>query len=176
MPAAIVNSILSARDILKSNQEAGDLNHYKASLSIALGLSTAVDITLLSLPPGTRTIPIAHSDHDTFLYFLSGRGKLWYHGETYEMGESDCVGFRAGTGIAHALLNEDEPDPDGNEPCPLEVLVFCEGGKRDAVYRPLGSTVSARSRAHVYLENAYPRSGGDRGRVERSAPSATRTT
>lgn len=142
MPVTTDGCVLRASDLLVSNNQEGDLFHLVANLSRSLSLSPDVDITLLSLPPGTRTIPVAHSHHDTFIYILSGLGKLWYHGETYEMGENDCVGFKAGTGLAYAFLNEDELDPDGNDPCPLDIILFSESGGLDKRYRPFGPHVS----------------------------------
>lgn len=86
--------------------------------------------SLVSLPVGTRTIPRAHSHSSVFIYVLSGSGICWHHGSPYEMGQNDCVGFRSGSGLGWAFIN------DGHAVEPLEFLVFSEQHPEDALAYP----------------------------------------
>jgi uncharacterized cupin superfamily protein len=124
--------VLTATDALErstSSSHGDDLN-FIADLSSILGIAPLV-IRQLSLLPGTRSLPIAHSHSDYFAYIISGTGVCWYNGTSYEMGTNDCVGFKAGTGVAHALINEASSESS------LEVLLISETILEDTVYMPL---------------------------------------
>jgi uncharacterized cupin superfamily protein len=128
--------ILAAVDALErvpgSDDGDGDGLNYVADLSSILGLDPFA-IRQLSLLPGTRSFPIAHSHSNYFAYVISGSGICWYNGSSYEMSANDCVGFKAGTGIAHAFINEASSESS------LEVLLISETILGDTVYRPLSS-------------------------------------
>lgn len=92
--------------------------------------------TLILLPPGTRIIPRAHSHSSVFVYVLSGSGICWHHGSPYEMSQNDCVGFRGGSGLGFAFIN------DGHAKEPLEFLMLSEDHADDKVQYFLTSSVS----------------------------------
>ena len=94
-----------------------------------------VDITIVSLPPGTRTVPVAHSASNIFAFVLAApeeivNARCFLHGETYIVNTNDCVGFRAGTGIGCAFINE------ADSQLPVDILVFAETKPDDEVYYP----------------------------------------
>lgn len=93
--------------------------------------------SLVSLPPGTRTIPRAHSRSPVFIYVLAGSGICWHHGSPYEMGQNDCVGFRAGTGLGFAFIN------NGHVKGPLEFLLLSEEHPDDTIAYLDPSSVSS---------------------------------
>ena len=47
-----------------------------------------------------------HSRQDEFIYILSGTPVLIYGNKKYLMHPGECMGFKAGEGIAHQLINE----------------------------------------------------------------------
>jgi uncharacterized cupin superfamily protein len=58
------------------------------------------------LKPGRRTSwPHAESTEDEFAYVLEGNVDVWIDGHLYALKPGDCVGFKAGTGIAHTFIN-----------------------------------------------------------------------
>lgn len=96
--------------------------------------------SLVSLPPATRIIPRAHSHSPTFIYVLAGSGICWYHGSPYEMGQNDCVGFRAGSGLGFAFIN------DGHMKEALEFLLLSEEHPDDTIaYLDAGTVSNTRS-------------------------------
>lgn len=61
------------------------------------------------MPPGTQSSnPHAHSQEDEAVFILSGKARYWHHGEEKALRPGDCVGWRAGTGITHAIYNDGE--------------------------------------------------------------------
>ena len=132
VPTPAKRCVLTVADALERTPGGGggdDLN-FVADLSLILGLGPLA-VRQLSLLPGTRSFPIAHSHSDYFAYIVSGTGICWYNGSSYEMGTNDCVGFKAGTGIAHAFINEALSESS------LEVLLISETILEDTVYMPL---------------------------------------
>jgi uncharacterized cupin superfamily protein len=81
------------------------------------------------IPPGTQSSNAhAHSAEDEFALILSGEARYWFQGATPEkiLKSGDVVGWKAGTGIAHTLLNDAQ-----NEQGEGEDLVFlCWGEDR----------------------------------------------
>jgi uncharacterized cupin superfamily protein len=78
--------------------------------SKAFGL-TRIGIHHELLPPGSRTsMPHAESAEEEFVYVIEGTPDVWIDGELFRLAPGDGVGFPAGTGIAHSVLNNtDEP-------------------------------------------------------------------
>ncbi|PVF94459.1 hypothetical protein CPB86DRAFT_828602 [Serendipita vermifera] len=79
------------------------------------------------LPPGTQSSNNhAHSRDDEFAIILSGQARYWHQGLVPEpiLKAGDAVGWKAGTGICHCLLNDAE-----NEDLSGEDLVFLEWGE-----------------------------------------------
>jgi uncharacterized cupin superfamily protein/RimJ/RimL family protein N-acetyltransferase len=65
----------------------------------------------LILPPGYRTsIPHAESLEEEFVYVLKGSPHLWLNGYIYDLAPGFAVGFPAGTGVAHNLINNSDSD------------------------------------------------------------------
>ena len=63
------------------------------------------------LPPHCRTSsPHAESLEEEFVFVLKGNPHLWLNGYLYELSEGHAVGFPAGTGIAHTLINNSDAD------------------------------------------------------------------
>jgi len=63
------------------------------------------------LPPGRRTsYPHAESHEQEFVYVLEGYPDVWIDGELHPLKPGDGVGFPAGTGIAHAFLNNTDQE------------------------------------------------------------------
>lgn len=63
------------------------------------------------LKPGRRTSrPHAERDEDEFVYVVSGRIEAWNDGYTTPMGPGDFIGWQAGTGITHVILNNSDED------------------------------------------------------------------
>jgi uncharacterized cupin superfamily protein len=85
------------------------------------------------LPPGRRTsYPHAESHEEEFVYVIEGYPDVWIDGELYPLRPGDGVGFPAGTGIAHAFLNNSDRD--------VRLLVVGEAGKPENMcHYPLNS-------------------------------------
>ncbi len=63
------------------------------------------------LPPGCRTSsPHAESLEEEFVFVLKGKPDLWLNGYIHSLNEGFAVGFPAGTGIAHTLINNSRED------------------------------------------------------------------
>ena len=63
------------------------------------------------LPPGRRLCwPHAEADEEEFVYVIEGRPDVWVDGHLRHLKPGDGVGFPAGTGIAHTILNNTESD------------------------------------------------------------------
>jgi len=63
------------------------------------------------LKPGRRTSwPHAERDESEFVYVVSGEVDAWNDGWITPMGEGDFIGWKNGTGITHAILNNSDED------------------------------------------------------------------
>jgi uncharacterized cupin superfamily protein len=63
------------------------------------------------LKPGRRTSwPHAERDEDEFVYVVSGAVDAWNDGTITPLSEGDFIGWRSGTGITHAILNNSDAD------------------------------------------------------------------
>jgi len=63
------------------------------------------------LEPGRRTSwPHAERDESEFVYVVSGAVDAWNDGWITPMGEGDFIGWKNGTGITHAILNNSRDD------------------------------------------------------------------
>ena len=70
-------------------------------------IGAGVDI----VSPGRRSgWPHAHEEEEEFIFILEGSTDVWVDGEIYPAGPGDCIGFPAGTGIAHTFINNSERD------------------------------------------------------------------
>lgn len=63
------------------------------------------------LKPGRRTSrPHAERDEEEFVYVVSGKVDAWNDGYITPMSDGDFVGWEAGTGITHVILNNSSED------------------------------------------------------------------
>lgn len=89
-----------------------------ASVGRKLGLKK-IAINYELLEPGDRSSwPHAHKEEEEFIFILEGHPQVWVDGRVYNLAPGDCVGFPAGTGHAHSLLN--------NSDKPVRALVMGE--------------------------------------------------
>lgn len=63
-------------------------------------------VNLTELAPGAVSALLHHhSRQDEFVYILEGAPTLMLDKDEYVLKPGDCVGFRAGDGVAHQLIN-----------------------------------------------------------------------
>lgn len=81
-----------------------------APLGRALGL-TRIGIHHNRLPPGRRSsYPHAESAEEEFVFVLKGTPDVWLDGHLHRLAPGDAVGFPAGTGTCHTLINNTDQD------------------------------------------------------------------
>jgi uncharacterized cupin superfamily protein len=68
-----------------------------------------VNLTELA-PGGISALLHHHAKQDEFIYIVSGTATLLVNEQEYVLNSGDCMGFKAGTGIAHQLVNR-TPEP-----------------------------------------------------------------
>lgn len=93
---------------------------------MAIGGDPPWGLTLERVPPGCQTSNAhAHSVEDEFCLILGGKARYWHQGQTPEriLVAGDAVGWKAGTGICHTLLNDAE-DEDGAGQFDCNLLYF----------------------------------------------------
>lgn len=74
------------------------------------------------LLPGRRTsLPHAESAGKKFVYVIAGTPDAWLDGVLYALQSGDAVGFPAGTGLAHTVINTSAAD--------VEFLVIGDASK-----------------------------------------------
>lgn len=118
-------------------------------LSRKLGL-TRMGIHYESLPPGKRSSwPHAHSGEEEFVFVLEGTPQVWLDGHVYDLGPGDSVAFAAGSGQAHALINNTEID--------VRLLVVGEGNHiPDKIFYPLHPARNQECRDKGYFWEGHP--------------------
>jgi uncharacterized cupin superfamily protein len=80
----------------------------KRKLGDVFGL-TQFGVNLTQLAPGAiSALAHSHSQQDEFIFVLSGTPTLILGTEEFILQPGDCCGFKAGTGIAHHLVNRSE--------------------------------------------------------------------
>jgi uncharacterized cupin superfamily protein len=63
-------------------------------------------INLTHLEPGSASALYHwHAVQDEFVFVLEGVATVLFGNEEYELGAGDCIGFKAGTEIAHQVVN-----------------------------------------------------------------------
>lgn len=118
------------RRIAKTDEPLGVV----ASLSACAGLAR-LRVEHEILAPGRRSSPPhAHTTREEMIYVLSGAPDLWLDGRLHHMKPGDFAAFAAGTGVAHAVLNNSDSD--------VEMLVMATPRNDDAVFYPLSSEPS----------------------------------
>lgn len=77
----------------------------KRKLGEHFGL-TQFGVNLTQLSPGaTSALAHSHSKQDEFILILEGFPTLVLGEQEFSLSPGDCYGFKAGTGIAHQLVN-----------------------------------------------------------------------
>ncbi|WP_263971540.1 cupin domain-containing protein [Leptolyngbya ohadii] len=77
----------------------------KRKLGDYFGL-TQFGVNLTHLSPGAvSALTHSHSKQDEFIFVLEGFPTLLLGAEEFQLSPGDCCGFKAGTGIAHQLVN-----------------------------------------------------------------------
>jgi uncharacterized cupin superfamily protein len=101
-----------------------------SALGESLGL-TKIGIHHERVLPGRRTsYPHAEKDEEEFIYVLEGTPDIWINGELYRLAPGDAVGFSAGTGICHTVINNTETE--------IRLLVVGEKSKpQNKIWYPL---------------------------------------
>lgn len=77
----------------------------KRKLGDVFGLSN-FGINLTYLDPGAiSALYHYHALQDEFVFVIEGTPTLIFGDQEYELSPGDCMGFKAGTGIGHQLVN-----------------------------------------------------------------------
>jgi uncharacterized cupin superfamily protein len=83
---------------------------------------TQFGVNLTHLSPGALSaLAHSHSKQDEFIFILEGTPTLVLGAQEFLMVAGDCYGFKAGTGIAHQLVNRSS-----------EIVTYLEIGDRTA--------------------------------------------
>jgi uncharacterized cupin superfamily protein len=91
----------------------------KRKLGEHFGLTQfGVNLTHL-LPGAVSALAHSHSKQDEFIFILEGTPTLVLGEEEFQLNPGDCQGFKAGTGIAHQLVNRSQ-----------ETVIYLEMGDR----------------------------------------------
>ncbi|OIQ00889.1 MAG: cupin [Zetaproteobacteria bacterium CG2_30_46_52] len=78
----------------------------KRKIGEAFGL-TNFGVNFTTLAPGAASaLPHHHSKQDEFIYIVNGTATLKLGHDEFIMHKGDCMGFKAGTGLAHQLSNQ----------------------------------------------------------------------
>jgi len=93
----------------------------KRKLGNFFGLTNfGVNLTKLS-PGAVSALFHQHEKQDEFVYILEGTPTLFLGEEEFLLGPGDCIGFKAGSGVAHQLVNRSN-----------EMITYIEIGDRTA--------------------------------------------
>jgi uncharacterized cupin superfamily protein len=80
----------------------------KRKLGDVFGL-TQFGVNLTQLAPGAISALFhAHSQQDEFIFILEGNPTLLVGDREFSLQTGECYGFKAGTGIAHQLINRSQ--------------------------------------------------------------------
>lgn len=91
----------------------------KRKLGDYFGL-TNFGVNLTQLAPGAISALLHHhAKQDEFVYILEGTPTLFLDEKEYLLNPGDCIGFKAGAGVAHQLANRSS-----------EIVIFIEVGDR----------------------------------------------
>src|SRR6266436_7163031 len=136
--------VISYPDAYVSNGEQGDEGYLISDLAQICGVdrspSFPLDLKVISLPQGTRSIPVAYSQNDSFAYVLKGSGTCWIDGHTYELDRNDCLGVPGGSGSALSFISEQQGITN-DEDNVMEVLLIVEKREDNQLYYPLPGKV-----------------------------------
>ncbi len=99
-----------------------------------------VAVSYENLPPGKRSSwPHAHSIEEEMIIILEGNPEVWIDGVVHALAPGDVVGFPAGTGIAHCIINNSDRDAKmivvGEIDPPVDRLFYPKHPHREAELR-----------------------------------------
>jgi uncharacterized cupin superfamily protein len=95
----------------------------KRKLGNAFALTNfGVNLTILE-PGASSALQHHHTKQDEFVYILKGTATLRLGEKEFTMTAGDCVGFKAGNGIGHCIVNRHDS---------TETLEYLEIGDRTA--------------------------------------------
>lgn len=80
---------------------------------------------------------------DSIVYCISGQGLLWQNGWTYPFNATDCVSWKAGTGISHTIINDS--NKDGGVGGDLVLIMAYEVKEEEEACYPLDADISENS-------------------------------
>lgn len=106
--------IVSTADV--PEEAPGQYPHSDEPLSSGRPLGSAAGLQRMGvhierLPPGRRTSwPHAEGDEEEFVYVVEGEADVWVDGHLHHVKAGDFVGFVAGTGISHTVINNGDKD------------------------------------------------------------------
>ena len=89
----------------------------------ALGAARIAAHWIALAPQSRSSSPHAESLEEEFVYVVKGRPHAWINGYIYQLEEKMGVGFKAGTGISHTVIN--------NTAEPVELIVIGERTKKE---------------------------------------------
>jgi uncharacterized cupin superfamily protein len=77
----------------------------KRKLGDVFGLKN-FGVNLTHLEPGAASAILhSHALQDEFVYVLEGTPTVAFGDKEYQLSPGDCMGFKAGTGVAHQIVN-----------------------------------------------------------------------
>ncbi|MEI6099058.1 MAG: cupin domain-containing protein [Alphaproteobacteria bacterium] len=121
-----------------------------APLGAHLGLRT-LGIHHMRLEPGQRTsLPHAESHEEEFVHVISGTPDVWLDGVLHRLRPGCAVGFPAGTGLAHSVLNNTDAEVTllvvGNADMAANRIVYPVNPERQAMRPDWWHDAPARAR------------------------------
>lgn len=93
---------------------------------------------------------MAHKLGDVIVYCISGSGLLWQNGWTFPFNTTDAVGWKAGTGIAHTIINDSNADSGAGED--LTLLIAYEDKSQESYSYPLDQDFAATSGKSIWSD------------------------
>jgi uncharacterized cupin superfamily protein len=109
----------------------------KRKLGNVFGLTNfGVNLTILK-PGASSALKHCHSKQDEFIYILKGTATLRLGGEEFQMSAGDCVGFPAGNGMGHCIVNNNNATTDSsNDDSIVEYIEIGDRTPGDEVIYP----------------------------------------
>lgn len=105
----------------RKHPHTGEEMGYTSEFSRAFGFGR-IGFRHHRLMPGQRSsMPHAEGDEEELIFVLEGTPDVWADGRLVRLGPGDCAGWPAGTGHAHAVLN--------NSARPVRMLVVGEASR-----------------------------------------------
>ncbi|GJJ08165.1 hypothetical protein Clacol_002373 [Clathrus columnatus] len=163
-PLAPLPNILHVQTLLKPYDEINDPSPSLQGLQVfhmgrETGLTGEMQAMYVRLPPGTRlSRPVAHQLGDVIVYCISGSGLLWQNGWTFPFNTTDAVGWKAGTGITHTIINDTNADGGVGED--INLLIAYEDKLLESNYYPLDQEFATSSGKSIWKD---PPPQGDLG-------------